>query len=158
MARVSHQTKIVLQAFLDHPEEEAYGFALAQYTGLKVGTLYPVLQRLLENKWLTARWEEIDEAAAGRRRRRYFALTSLGEARARALVRDQTTGLRHLTPGWSSELPAARAAHDHGRAGGASSRTRGSTAERTNGAGRDFAKWVCWCASWTVAVAMPPSG
>jgi DNA-binding PadR family transcriptional regulator len=100
--RTSHQTRLVLQAFLDHPEQETYGFALSQYTGLKAGTLYPVLQRLLDAQWLTARWEDIDESSAGRRRRRYFALTALGESRARVLVSDQTTGLRQLTPGWSS--------------------------------------------------------
>jgi len=100
--RLSHQTKRVLQAFLDAPEEETYGFELARATGLKAGTLYPVLQRLLDEKWLTARWEDISEQAEGRRRRRYYRLTALGEARARAAVKEEAAGLRQLMPGWST--------------------------------------------------------
>jgi PadR family transcriptional regulator PadR len=98
--RISHQTKRILQAFLDAPAEEIYGFALSQATGLKAGTLYPVLQRLLEEGWLTARWEDIDESAEGRRRRRYYRLTADGEIEARAAVTDESAGLRQLMPGW----------------------------------------------------------
>jgi PadR family transcriptional regulator PadR len=100
--RITHQTKRVLQAFLDAPTEEIHGFAVAQATGLKAGTLYPVLQRLYEEGWLSARWEEIDERAEGRRRRRYYRLTADGEMRARTAVSQETTGLRQLMPGWAS--------------------------------------------------------
>jgi PadR family transcriptional regulator PadR len=99
--RISHQTKRVLQAFLDAPTEETYGFALSQVTGLQAGTLYPVLQRLLNEGWLSERWEEINESVEGRRRRRYYRLTGLGESRARALVEEETAGLRQLMPGWA---------------------------------------------------------
>ena len=99
--RISHQTKRVLQAFLDAPTEETYGFVLAQATGLKAGTLYPVLQRLVDEGWVTARWEEIDESQEGRRRRRYYRLTALGERDARAAVNQESTGLRQLMPGWT---------------------------------------------------------
>jgi PadR family transcriptional regulator PadR len=98
--RISHQTRIVLQAFLDHPGEELYGFTLAEYTGLKAGTLYPLLQRLLAEGWLTGRWEAVDERAVGRRRRRYYRLSGVGEGRALQAVQKQTDGLRQLTPGW----------------------------------------------------------
>lgn len=100
--RISHQAKRVLQAFLDAPEEETYGFALSQATGLKAGTLYPVLQRLRNEGWLSARWEEIDERSEGRRRRCYYRLTADGEIRARAAVCEETAGLRQLMPGWAS--------------------------------------------------------
>jgi DNA-binding PadR family transcriptional regulator len=75
--RISHQTETVLQALLDGPKE-TYGFALAEATGLKAGTLYPILQRLLAEGWVEARWEEVDERAEGRRRRRYYQLTGRG--------------------------------------------------------------------------------
>ncbi len=39
--RISYQTRLVLQALLDAPEEETYGFELSQTTGLKAGTLRP---------------------------------------------------------------------------------------------------------------------
>jgi PadR family transcriptional regulator PadR len=99
--RLSHQTKRVLQAFLDSPTEEIYGFALSQATGLKAGTLYPVLQRLRDDGWLAARWEEIDEHVEGRRRRCYYRLTAAGEGRARIAVSKETDGLRTLMPGWT---------------------------------------------------------
>jgi DNA-binding PadR family transcriptional regulator len=98
--RISHQTKRVLQAFLDAPSDETYGFALSQAAGLKAGTLYPLLQRLLDEGWLVARWEDIDERSEGRRRRRYYKLTAQGEMKARAAVLEETPGLRELMPGW----------------------------------------------------------
>jgi DNA-binding PadR family transcriptional regulator len=98
--RISHQTRLVLQAFLDSPEDETYGFQLAQATGLKAGTLYPVLQRLLAEGWLAGRWEEIDERSEGRRRRRYYGLTAVGERSARSAVERDTGALRELMPGW----------------------------------------------------------
>ena len=99
--RVSHQTRIVLQAFLDAPEDEPYGFELCQATDLKAGTLYPILQRLLTEGWLSARWEEIDERAAGRRRRRYYRLTAEGARNAQAVVARDQHALRALMPGWA---------------------------------------------------------
>jgi DNA-binding IclR family transcriptional regulator len=53
--RISHQGKRVLQAFLDSPADETYGFALSRATGLQPGTLYPLLERMLEEGWLTTR-------------------------------------------------------------------------------------------------------
>ena len=100
--RLSHPAKQVLYAFLESPDEETYGFALTQATGVKAGTLYPVLQRLLNEGWVTARWEEVDESSAGRRRRRFYRLTALGEAEARAAVEPERAGLRELIPGWAS--------------------------------------------------------
>jgi PadR family transcriptional regulator, regulatory protein PadR len=99
--RSSHQTRILLQAFLDRPTEEVYGFELSQVTKLQAGTLYPILQRLLREGWLTARWETIDESAEGRRRRRYYRLTGLGEQEARAMVASDSGPLRQLMPGWA---------------------------------------------------------
>lgn len=99
--RISHQTQRVLQALLDGPAE-TYGFALAEATGLKAGTLYPILQRLLAEGWLEARWEEVDENAEGRRRRRYYHLTGRGEHCAERAVSGQSDGLRRLMPGWST--------------------------------------------------------
>lgn len=99
--RISHQIKRVLQAFLDAPDDEIYGFALSRATGLKAGTLYPVLQRLHDDGWLSSRWETIDEHVEGRRRRCYYRLTASGEAQARLAVSRETDGLRQLMPGWT---------------------------------------------------------
>jgi PadR family transcriptional regulator, regulatory protein PadR len=99
--RTSHQAKLVLQAFLDSPADEVYGFELANVTNLKAGTLYPILQRLLAEGWVTDRWEDLDEQAVGRRRRRYYRLTGDGTRAARAAVAGSSRGLRSLMPGWA---------------------------------------------------------
>lgn len=97
--RVTFQARLVLQALLDRAGAETYGFELAQITGLKPGSLYPLLRRLLAEHWVSERWEEIDESAAGRRRRRYYSLTALGERHARQAVQGDTAALRHFMPG-----------------------------------------------------------
>lgn len=98
--RLSHQTRLVLEAFLDAPGEETYGYVLSDVTGLPAGTLYPILERLSGEGWLRSRWEDIDQRAEARRRRRYYQLTADGEQQARAVVRQDRKALRHLMPGW----------------------------------------------------------
>src|SRR5436309_1613293 len=44
--RVSPQTLSVLEALLEEPAAWRYGYDLSRETGLKSGTLYPVLMRL----------------------------------------------------------------------------------------------------------------
>ncbi len=100
--RVSHQTRLILQALIDAGERDTYGYELSQVSGLKPGTLYPVLHRLAAEGWLESQWEEIDERAQGRRRRRYYRLTREGERQARVNVAPQSQALRQLMPGWST--------------------------------------------------------
>lgn len=70
----------VLQAFLAAGgAEPLYGLELMDQTGLKSGTLYPVLARLEEAGWVTSSWEDADPRAAGRPRRRYYELTGVGQ-------------------------------------------------------------------------------
>jgi len=45
--RLSPQTLLVLDAFLERAEEWKYGYDLSRVTGLKSGTLYPILMRLV---------------------------------------------------------------------------------------------------------------
>jgi DNA-binding PadR family transcriptional regulator len=55
--RLSPQTLLVLDAFLVQPEEWKYGYDLSRVTGLKSGTLYPILMRLAEKQLLETQWE-----------------------------------------------------------------------------------------------------
>ena len=55
--RMSPQTVSVLERFMERPSGWHYGYELSRETGLKSGTLYPILMRLakcgmLETKWL----------------------------------------------------------------------------------------------------------
>jgi DNA-binding PadR family transcriptional regulator len=56
--RMSPQTLRVLERFIEHPTAWRYGYELSRETGLRSGTLYPILMRLakfslLETKWVT---------------------------------------------------------------------------------------------------------
>jgi len=55
--RLSPQTLLVLDAFLVQAEEWKYGYDLSRITGLKSGTLYPILMRLAGHKLLETQWE-----------------------------------------------------------------------------------------------------
>jgi len=55
--QLSPQTLQVLDAFLQNPKDWKYGYDISRNTGLKSGTLYPILMRLAERKLLEASWE-----------------------------------------------------------------------------------------------------
>jgi DNA-binding PadR family transcriptional regulator len=81
----SKQTEAVLQALLAEPGESRHGYDLSRETGLKSGTLYPILMRLEQQGWLEAEWEA--EPAPGRPRRHLYRLTGIGVEEARAIAR-----------------------------------------------------------------------
>ena len=54
--RVSPQTEQVLEVFLKQPMESRYGYDITRQTGLKAGTLYPILMRLTKHRLLQAEW------------------------------------------------------------------------------------------------------
>jgi PadR family transcriptional regulator, regulatory protein PadR len=66
----------VLAALCDQPTEWRHGYALAKQTGLKSGTLYPILIRLAERGLVEACWQ--DEPQPGRPRRHLYRLTADG--------------------------------------------------------------------------------
>lgn len=69
----------VLAALMRAPREGRYGLQLADLSGVKAGTLYPILQRLEDDGWIEGSWEDVDPSAEKRPRRRYYRLTDLGE-------------------------------------------------------------------------------
>ena len=54
-----------------------HGYELSKETGLKSGTLYPLLMRFAERGWVEARWTEA--AAPGRPPRHIYRLTAEGQ-------------------------------------------------------------------------------
>ena len=76
----SAQTLSVLAALCDQPSQWQHGYALARQTGLKSGTLYPILIRLADRGLVEACWQ--DEPRPGRPRRHLYRLTAAGLARA----------------------------------------------------------------------------
>jgi PadR family transcriptional regulator, regulatory protein PadR len=76
----SAQTLLVLAALCDEPSQWQHGYALAKQTGLKSGTLYPILIRLADRGVVEACWQ--DEPEPGRPRRHLYRLTAAGLASA----------------------------------------------------------------------------
>lgn len=83
---LSAQTLSVLAVLCARPQMWRHGYDIARETGLKSGTLYPILIRLADRGWLEASWE--DEQPAGRPRRHLYRLTSEGLARGSGAVAD----------------------------------------------------------------------
>ena len=80
----SAQTLSVLAALCEEPSQGRHGYALARQTGLKSGTLYPILIRLAGRELVQACWQ--DEPAPGRPRRHLYRLTAAGLAAATAAL------------------------------------------------------------------------
>jgi PadR family transcriptional regulator len=91
--RITVPLRIVLGTLLEHASREVYGLELAAATGLKSGSLYPVLARLERAGWVSSRWEENPPEALGRPRRRFYQLTAAGATRASAVLASTPTQL-----------------------------------------------------------------
>lgn len=72
----SPHTSAVLLALLDAYPRPSYGYDLSGQTGLKSGTLYPILQRLHERDLLSAEWQ--DSPHEGKPPRHIYTLTAAG--------------------------------------------------------------------------------
>lgn len=94
--RLSPQTLRVLEVFLDDPRAWRYGYDISRVTGLKSGSLYPILMRLADRKLLDTDWETNE---AGKPPRHLYRLTPDGLALARerfskpAPIRQRRTAL-----------------------------------------------------------------
>jgi DNA-binding PadR family transcriptional regulator len=77
----SRQTYVLLAAFLEQPRTWRHGYELAKETGLKSGTLYPLLMRLSDQGLLDARWKASDQP--GKPPRHMYRPTAEGLALAR---------------------------------------------------------------------------
>src|SRR4051812_37633978 len=80
--RPSPQTLAVLDALAAQPQAWRYGYDLMKDTGLKAGTLYPLLIRLSEQGLLEAEWRPSEQP--GRPARHAYRLTRAGLAFASA--------------------------------------------------------------------------
>lgn len=90
--RCSEQTSALLGALLEAPGSWHYGYELSKETGLKSGTLYPLLMRLHDAGWLEAQWEPAREG--GRPPRHVYRLTRQGVAWAK----EQRAARQHWRP------------------------------------------------------------
>jgi len=77
----SRQTRALLAALLERPQTWRHGYDLSKETGLRSGTLYPLLMRLSEHGLLESRWQEAERP--GLPPRHAYRLTAPGLALAR---------------------------------------------------------------------------
>jgi len=84
-----------------------YGFDLIEASGLRAGTVYPILRRLEEAGLLVGAWEPVSRSRAeGRPPRRYYRLTAAGDAKLAEALSRYPGVARALDAG----VPAARRA------------------------------------------------
>jgi PadR family transcriptional regulator, regulatory protein PadR len=88
----SPQTRAVLDALMAEPQAWRYGYDLSKETGLKSGTLYPLLMRLSDQGLLEAEWRA--PLQPGRPARHAYRLTGKGLSVASALPRSSPSGPR----------------------------------------------------------------
>jgi len=85
---------LILATLLRHEELHGFGIAdaiartSAEVLRVEEGSLYPALQRLLLQGWVSGRWDRTE----GNRRARYYRLTSAG----RAQVAREVSGWRRI--------------------------------------------------------------
>ncbi|HEY7672696.1 MAG TPA: helix-turn-helix transcriptional regulator [Gammaproteobacteria bacterium] len=84
---ISPQTKVLIAALLEAPVAWRHGYELSKLTGLKSGTLYPVLMRLGDQGLLESKWEPSPQA--GRPPRHVYRLTLRGVALAQEQAASQ---------------------------------------------------------------------
>jgi DNA-binding MarR family transcriptional regulator len=89
--RVTPQLLVLLDCLTSSAGASHYGFSLCQATGLKSGTLYPLLARLERAGFLESGWEDAAVARPGPRRR-YYRLTADGAASAKLLIAESRQG------------------------------------------------------------------
>lgn len=88
--RMTAQTMLILEQFLEDPDKDWYGLELMDATKLKSGTVYPITHRLREDNWLSSARENIDPEKEGRPPRRLYRLTALGQREAVAAIERRT--------------------------------------------------------------------
>jgi DNA-binding PadR family transcriptional regulator len=79
---ISPQTRTVLATLADQPQAWRHGYDLSRETGIKSGTLYPLLMRLTEQDLLESEWRP--SLQPGRPARKAHRLTAAGVALAAA--------------------------------------------------------------------------
>lgn len=94
----SPQTRELLVVMSRQPRTWQYGYELSKETGLKSGTLYPLLIRLSDQGLLESQWQEPERP--GKPPRHAYRLTANGLVFAREIAAPRTLSVvRHKVVG-----------------------------------------------------------
>lgn len=91
---VTANVLLISRALLDVPDHRRYGYELMQLTKLRNGSMYTALHRMEDNGWLTSYWEPGNPRELGRKRRRYYELTEVGQRQVEGHLRHWVATLR----------------------------------------------------------------
>ena len=94
--RLSPQTVAIVQSLKGNGRTWSYGYDLSKVTGLKSGTLYPILARLYDEGWLETKWEQSGEP--GRPPRHLYRLTAVGSLAASRSLKTAAPNIRSQRP------------------------------------------------------------
>ncbi len=99
LERITQPTLDVLEVLLQAHQEggEVHGWAIMKQIKRSGPTVYRVLDRLEDNGWVTAEWEELPPDAT-RPRRRFYRLTGEGVPAARALLAERRPAALKSSP------------------------------------------------------------
>lgn len=81
---MSLQTRLLLETMVEEPLAWRHGYQISKDTGLKPGTLYPLLMRLGDLGYLASKWKAPEEP--GRPPRHIYRLTGAGIELAREVA------------------------------------------------------------------------
>ena len=107
--RLTPQTVAVIRALLETPATPRWGRDIANKTGLKSGTLHPILAPLEQAGWVESHCENpAEHEDQGRPRRRYYRFAPGGAETARLALAEAdaaartsaATGRLHPQPGY----------------------------------------------------------
>ena len=79
--KCSLQTLALLTVLMEQPRAWRHGYDLSSTTQLKSGTLYPILMRLTDRRFLDSKWQPPEQP--GRPPRHLYRLTAQGVSYAR---------------------------------------------------------------------------
>ncbi len=89
---MTRQALMVLEALIEGGTEWRYGYDLSRESGLKSGTLYPMLIRFAERGWLESQWRHEE----GEKPRHMYRLTAHGR-RAAKLALAEASAMKNRT-------------------------------------------------------------
>ena len=92
--RKTHSLVQVAMALMEDPGRRHWGYDLSKRSGVRSGVLYPTLQRMLDEGWISDGWEEQGEVRAKRPPRRYYELTDEGREQLGALLSEARQDVR----------------------------------------------------------------
>ena len=115
----SPQTRLILDLLAAEPTDWSYGYDLSRRSGLKSGTLYPILARLAERGWLEDQLRELGfESYSPSAANFVFVKPALGNSAAAAAdaLRERKILVRHYDrdpiAGWFRITVGTRDQHE----------------------------------------------